>query len=128
MGNRVEVEVIPGVTFSFTERGITADSLNAWLPNSMRAVMGKFEELVPVKRYGEYLEDSDRRYADLGKPGLAKAIMERSNPKGVADFDELVDEFNTDLPRIVGERDNKAVQVFFRRARNLKDLPADQTP
>lgn len=128
MVNRLEVEVIPGVTFSFTKRGITADSLNTWLPNSMRVSMGKFEELTPVKHYGEYLEDLDRRYAERGKPGLAEAIMQRSNPRGVADFDKLVDEFNVDLSRIVRERDNGAVQEFFRRSGDLKDLPADQTP
>lgn len=103
MGNRLEEEVIPGVMFSFTERGITADSLNAWLPTSMLVAMGKFDELVPVKHYFEYLQELDRRYKEAGKLGLSQAIMERSDPKGVAEFDQLVDEFNAELPRIVRE-------------------------
>lgn len=36
-----------------------------------------------------------------------------NGPETVAAFDQLVDEFNKDLPRIIENRDNHTVQVFF---------------
>lgn len=117
--NEPDVEVIAGTTFPFNERGITGDSLNAWMPNSMRGDLRNFDELAPVEHYGEYFQRKDQQYTEAGKPGLFQGIMEKSNPEGVAEFDKLVDEFNVDLPRIKEERDGEAVQEFFRRAGEL---------
>ncbi len=123
--NELGVEVIPGVRMPFLESGITGDAINAWMSMSFVGVLENFDKLKPVKRYGEYFQDQDRRYAAAGKPGLFKAIMERSNPAAVAEFDKLVDECNADLPRIIKQKDGEAALAFFRRAAELKNKQSD---
>lgn len=122
-----EIEVAPGIKFNFTRRGITDDAFNAWLPDSMLAMMGNFDEVVPVRHYEEYLQYKDEQYKQAGKPGLYEGVMAKSNPDGIAEFDQLVDEFNADLPKIKEQRDNEAVQAFYRRAGELK-MKGDETP
>lgn len=124
--NEPDIEIIPGVRYPFTESGIASDAFNAWMPMSFTAVLGNFDELKPVKHYGEYFQDQDRKYEEAGKPGLFEAIMERSNPAGVAEFDQLVDEFNADLPRIVEQKDGEAIQTLIRRAGELRDSKPNQ--
>lgn len=124
--NELGIEIIPGVRYPFTESGIASDAFNAWMSMSFTAVLGNFDELKPVKHYGEYFQDQDREYEKVGKPGLFEAIMESSNPEGIAAFDQLVDEFNSDLPRIVEQKDGQAIQTFFRRAGELKDSKPNQ--
>lgn len=124
--DRANVEVIPGVSYPFLESGITSDAFNAWMPMSFAAVLGNFDELKPVRHYGEYFQEQDRKYAETGKIGLFKAIMERSNPAAVAEFDQLVDEFNADLPRIIEQRDKEAIHTFFERSGELKHRKPNQ--
>lgn len=114
-------EIIPGVRDSFSKTGISLDAGNVWVGNSMAASTGNFDKLKPVRHYEEYFRGQDLLYQDVGKPGLLEAVMRRSNPKAVAAFDQLVDEFNADLERIKNEKDNGAVQAFFRRQAELQD-------
>lgn len=124
---RPNVEIIPDVTTHFSETGLDTDVLNAsWISNSMNSAMGKFDRLKPAPHYRKYFEEQDRVYEAVGKPGLLGAVMEHSNPKAVAAFDRLADEFNSALPQIIAEKDNVTVQLFLSRVNRLKDkLPDD---
>lgn len=117
--NEPEVKVFPGVTDGLDGTGITPDASNVWMNPSLKASSGHFDEIEPVKHYAEHYQDKDRFYQEHGKPGLLKAVMAGSNPEVVAAFDQLVDEFNTDLPRIIEQRDGVAVQGFLKRSTTL---------
>lgn len=125
MTEGLSVEIMPGEYATFSETGINTDVYNAWLPSSMGATIGDFKELKSVRHYGEYFKDQDAKHKEKGKTGLFEAVMQRSNPATVAVFDQLVDEFNTDLPRIKAEKDNETVQTFFRRAVELREKTPD---
>lgn len=120
-------EIIPGVEVTFTKTGIDGDVVNAWSFTHVTALLGEFDSIEPVKHYAEYFKDQDKKYEEAGKPGLFKAVMERSNPRTVALFDQLVDDFNTRLPQIIENRDVQTVQEYVGRAYQLKEkLPEDQ--
>ncbi len=119
-------EIIPGVQHSFSEEtGLSLDVVNVWMSTSMVAHIGDFDKLKPVRHYAEYFKEQDLMYQKAGKHGLFDAVMKRSNPKAVAAFDEIVDEYNADLPRIKLEQDKDAVQEYFRRAGELRDKLPD---
>lgn len=113
-------EIIPGVIDSFTETGIYGDAVNVWSVIHVKALLGEFDEMVPVKHYEEYFKEQDEKYADAGKPGLYQAVMDKSDPQTVAAFDRLVDEFNGDLEEIIKNKNTKAVQVYIDKAYLLK--------
>lgn len=113
-------EIIPGVQHSFSEKSdLSLDVLNVWMGTSVSAYMGEFDRLKPVRHYAEYFEEQDLMYQKAGKPGLFDAVMKRSNPKAVAAFDQIVDEYNADLARIKSEQDSEAVQRYFKTASEL---------
>lgn len=109
------------------ETGLDRDSINAWMLARMQSVNGKFDEIQPVLHYGQYFQQQDRKWAEAGKPGLFKATMEASNPDAVAAFDQLVDEFNADLPRIKAEKDGEIIKGFVDRYMALHQKPAEDT-
>ncbi len=117
------IEIIPGVKSVFTETGIDGDVINAWMIDYTRALLGRFDALVPVQHYGEYFREQDQIYEKIGKPGLFEATMESSNPETVAAFDRLVDEFNANLAQIKERKDSKEVQAFLERVKDLKKKP-----
>lgn len=118
--NRPGEEIIPGIQHSFSEEsGLSLDVLNVWMGTSVTAHIGGFDRLKPVRHYAEYFEEQDFMYQKVGKHGLFDAVMKRSSPKAVAAFDQIVDEYNADLTRIKSEKDNSAVQGYFKRASEL---------
>ena len=48
-----------------------------------------------------------------------QCIMELSDPEMVHKYDELVDEYNRELPRIQQDGDLDALKDFLQRANNL---------
>lgn len=108
---------------SFTETGIVGDVINAWTLNHARALNGKFDQLGIVQHYAEYFLEQDKKYEEVGKPGLFKAVMEGSDPKTVAAFDQLVDEFNGKLSEIMERRDSKEIQAYLKKVEDLKRKP-----
>ena len=106
---------------SFTETGLCTDVMNAWTPNPVYSSMDLFNRLKPVKRYEEYFKEQGLKFEARGHFGLFSTVMQMSNPEAVSAFDRLVDEFNSDLPRIEADRDNTAVQEFLSRAQKLRN-------
>jgi len=125
--NQLQEEIIPGVPACFSKTGLETDVLNAsWVSNLMNSAIGNYGRLKPVPHYREYFEKQDRIYEAAGKPGLLSAVMQKSDPRAVAAFDKLTDEFNASLDRIITDEDNDAVQGFLRRVSELRDkLPDD---
>ncbi len=109
------MEIIPGVNLGFTEAGLVMDSINAWMTTAVRARIGDFNRLRPVLHYGDYFLEQDKQYLDAGKSGLCDAVMSQSKPEKVAEFDRPVDEYNSELNRIVEQKDAKSVNLFFKR-------------
>lgn len=124
-----ESELIPGVPAAFSKTGLWSDATNSMIPAHMQAANGNWEEIKPVMHYQEFYESQDANYERGGKPGFSAAIMAKSNPTGVAAFDKIVDELNSDLPRIKEQKDKEAIREYIVRAMELnRKLPDDQTP
>ncbi len=70
-----------------------------------------------VNRIPHYLERAQREYEF--QPEVYELIKQRSDPEAVAALDQLIDEFKTDFPRIIKERDKKSIEKFMDRAIQL---------
>lgn len=108
--------------------GLDQDYINAWLLARMKASNGNFDEIQPVLHYGEYFQKKDQQFEATGRPGLLKATMAASNPDTVAVSDQLVDEFNADLPRIKEARDGTIIRAFVDRYLALQKPTEEATP
>jgi len=73
------------------------------------------EDLGSWRPYLHYEE----RFRAKHLPEDVDLIMKRSDPQSVTAFDQLVDEFNTDLERIKKEKDLAACRSFAARARKI---------
>ena len=119
------VEVIPGVKAQITTTGLSEDVFNAWGATGY-ADIDMFEEITPIETYEQYLTASSLKHQEAGQPGLFDAVMERSNPKAVIEFNKVVAEFNQDLARIKQDKDAMAVRGYLERAMVLKEkLPEE---
>jgi len=91
------------------------DSINVWAYLVFVTNPEKTKRLKPLEHYEDYIRrinTSDEVY---------KCKMKLSNPETAATFDQLVDEFNADLERMVTEQDFATAQNFMQRARELVD-------
>lgn len=102
-----------------TETGLCQDVSNTWgialgtVENAYAfKEMEMFDSLRPILRYREYY---DNKY-----PGtLSSYIKQISNPETIAQYDAVVDEYNSGLERIKKERDGLVLVEFVNKARRV---------
>ncbi|MEK7189547.1 MAG: hypothetical protein AAB666_01035 [Patescibacteria group bacterium] len=67
------------------------------------------EFITPLEHYEDYAKTSP----------FAEVILKHSNPEAIRKYNESVDKFNADLPRILKENDGQAIQNFLKSAEEL---------
>jgi hypothetical protein len=98
------------------QTGLCADYYNAWAGVGFDVGEGKLGPFMgTLPRYEEYL----RQNMGPHDPAIAEKIIKDSDPEKVKEIDDLVDEFNTDLARMIKEQDLKTAGKFFKRADKL---------
>lgn len=95
------------------------DTMNVWviLGYTIPSLPKSFEKLKPLRHYENYVRHIDQTHGENGE--YAALLMEKSDPRAVAAFDALVDEFNADLDRIKNERDYETAKKFLTKAKEL---------
>ena len=66
--------------------------------------------LQPVAHYEDFLRSESHPLQ-----GMVEYVLSKSDPEAVRVFDSIVDEYNADLPRIIRERDARAVTRYTER-------------
>ncbi|HUX35543.1 MAG TPA: hypothetical protein VMV71_00755 [Candidatus Paceibacterota bacterium] len=102
---------------SFRDYFLDDDVINSLAPAAFSAMAGQFETIQPIQAYEEYVREV--AYRRTGK-GEAKAyydyIMDRSDSRRVAQYNEMIKMFNNNLENIKRDKDNRKVQEFFQKA------------
>lgn len=92
------------------------DSLES-LPYYQQAYLNKGE--ADAKTTLEYGDEEGSKFIKISYPKETARIMELSDPKQVVKYDQLIDEFNAELPRIKQEQDLKSLENYYKRALEL---------
>ena len=98
--------------------GLCSDIRGRWQGLKI-AVKGKIidDDFRDLVTHLEHYED----YAQ--KSYFVDAVLKHSDPEAVRKYNELVDKFNADLPRILEENDGQAIQNFLKSAEELISSP-----
>ncbi|MFA6100120.1 MAG: hypothetical protein WC750_04600 [Patescibacteria group bacterium] len=100
-----------------SETPLDCDTLNDWIGVFFGANPAfsthPFPEQEPILHYHEY--QLTRRIS----PAQRDLIMQLSDPRAIEAYDQLVDEFNSDLEQIVSTRDAKKCKEYAVRVRKL---------
>ena len=92
--------------------GLYGDAGNVWWHATTFVQGGAFQKLEPRESYETYIRRKE-------SPAVADYIMKISRPESVVAFDQLAEEFNSDLERMIREKDAKAVYTFVAKASKL---------
>lgn len=102
-----------------SESGLCSDIRSRWVglksavqQNTIRADFRDF--ITPLEHYEDYAKT---------KEPFTEAILKHSNPEVVRRYNESVNKFNADLPRILKENDGQAIQNFLQTAEELISSP-----
>lgn len=103
------------VESGFSEgRNLYGDMFNVWVLLGFTPPE-EIETITPLSYYRQYMEERKRSYSQ----GEINYVMELSDPGAIADFDRLVDEFNSDLERIKRDKDVATIKKFQQKASEL---------
>jgi hypothetical protein len=92
---------------------LTPDYANAYGGLQLKLIRPKinFESMKPVRNYNTYVNEAyPQRYA---------YTMSLSDPAAIAEVNQIVADFNTDLPRIKATEDLAAIKIFLEKIENL---------
>lgn len=89
--------------------GLCSDIRSRWVglksAVQQNTIKDDFRDFItPLEHYEDYAE----------KSYFKEAILKHSDPEIVSKYNELVDKFNADLPRILKENDGQAIQNFLK--------------
>ncbi|MBI5022935.1 MAG: hypothetical protein HZC05_02085 [Candidatus Magasanikbacteria bacterium] len=98
--------------------GLCSDIRNRWQGLRVGAqgstLRDDFKEFItPLEHYEDYAK----------KSYFTEAILKHSDQEAVRKYDEIVNKFNADLPRIIRENDGQAIQNFLKTAEELISSP-----
>jgi len=74
---------------------------------------------IDAKTALEYGDEESSKFIKASYPKETKKIMELSDSEQITKYDQLIDEFNAELPRIKQEQDLKTLGSFYQRAISL---------
>lgn len=92
--------------------GLMNDAINQWASLFYVQDAEALKDITPRQHYEEY-------YNSRVELEIADYVMQKSNPGAVTAHYALVDEFNSNLDRILQEGDTEAVREFYERANRL---------
>ena len=98
----------------FKTARLDSDTCNDWAKGIAGVdEPGWLDVLNPKQHYAE------RAIAHGGDSEMTKLTLQLSDPEAVAEYDQIVDEFNADLERIRREMDQETVKKFWKKATDL---------
>lgn len=111
-------EISPGdkelLDRSFENYFLDNDVVNSLMAVALSARSGQFEA---IQTYEEYVREvADRRTGEGEADAYYNYVMERSDSKKVAEYNEMIKAFNDDLENIKRAKDNQKVQTFVQKA------------
>ncbi|MDD5290915.1 MAG: hypothetical protein PHZ04_02245 [Patescibacteria group bacterium] len=99
-----------------TSTGLSGDSANIIMriPSSLLSEIRDIQRLSPIRTYEEYI-----RTCGVHTPNEAERLIKISNNDSIKRLNQLIAEYNTDLPRIKAENDLQAAIDFYNKADEL---------
>ncbi|MFA6006230.1 MAG: hypothetical protein WC764_00650 [Candidatus Paceibacterota bacterium] len=114
---------------SIEKTGLHADAFNAWMgimqfsrnqnpdDNAIKSLRTYFPIPKYGERYGVYLNDDGT--VNERQSSLNLYIRNSSNPEKVREYNDLADEVNADLERMIMEKDTRKAAEYFQKIHKL---------
>ena len=115
--NRVRSDREAEIARRLTEWNLDTDARNVFAILDLAVLSGRRGKQFFVSQLSHYKDYLTKR--DGTSPKEAELTMRLSDPRAVAAFDRVVDEFNADVDRINREQDFETVRIFENRGFDL---------